>query len=333
MIGRFKTISFLVTLMLTLFLALSTTTSAAAVVVTVNNSTGPVADYISIQNAINNANEGDTILVYPGTYTENVDANMTNIKIRSFSGNTEDTIVVAQNSSDHVFNVSSDLIEISGFTISGSKWSDRYHYDIAGIALYGVSGASIGNNTLKDNFCGIYLNNSSWNFLISNSATENIYGIYLVNSSNSNILIYNDAIKNDFGIYSIGSNNNILTSNKVKSNYNGIYFVSCNDCSLAENEVKENDFRGIILSSSSNNNLTKNNVYLNIYGIYLGNFSKNNTLIGNSMWDNYYINFDTYSSSISPNTIYSDNLVNGKSIYYFSNASDIILDSYSNVGT
>ncbi len=47
--------------------------SAYAVTLTVNASGG--ADYTRIQDAINNSNNGDTILVYSGTYYENVDVN------------------------------------------------------------------------------------------------------------------------------------------------------------------------------------------------------------------------------------------------------------------
>lgn len=332
MIGRFKVVSFLVTFTLILFLVLSTTTDAAARVITVNNSTGPVADYTSIKEAVNSANEGDTILVYPGNYAENVYVNVANISIRSYSGNPEDTIVIAQNSSDHVFNVTSDSVDINGLTISGAKWPDIYYYDIAGIALYNVSRAYIHSNILLNNSCGLYLNNSSRNFLIRNNITKSSSGIYLVNSSNSNMLTDNNIIENTFSIRHQSSDNNTLISNKVKLSHNGIYFVSCNNNRLAENEVTENNFRGIILSSSSNNNLTNNNVYFNNLGVYLLNFSKSNTLISNSMWDNY-LNFEIDSSSISPNIIYSNNLVNGKPIYYFSNTSDIKLDQSSNAGT
>lgn len=332
MIGRFKLVLFLVSFTLILFLALSTTTNAAARVTTVNNSTGPVAEYTSIQEAVNSANEGDTILVYPGNYTENVYVNVANISIRSYSENPEDTVVIAQNPIDNVFNVSSDFIDINGFTIKGAKWPDIYYSDIAGIALYNVSGASIYYNIFSGNSCGIYLNNSSRNFLIKNNVTESACGIYLVNSSNSNILTNNTITENTFGIHHRSSNNNTLIYNKVKSSHNGIYFVSCNNNRLAENEVTESDFRGIILSSSSNNNLTKNMVYSNYCGIYLVNFSKNNTLISNSLWDNDF-NFDMDTSSVIPNTIYSNNLVNGKSIYYLSNTSDVILDHSANAGT
>ena len=50
--------------------------------ITVDDNSG--ADFISIQEAVNNSVPGDTIIVKPGTYTENVLVNVTgsNYKIR-----------------------------------------------------------------------------------------------------------------------------------------------------------------------------------------------------------------------------------------------------------
>lgn len=71
----------------------------------------PDADFTRIQDAVNAASSGDTIIVYPGTYTENVDVN--NLTIKSESG-AEATIVHAANSNDHVFEVTADYKWIYG---------------------------------------------------------------------------------------------------------------------------------------------------------------------------------------------------------------------------
>ena len=61
--------------------------SAAATVISVNNSTGQVANFTSIQAAVNAANPGDEIIVKPGIYEENIAINKTYIycfRIRKF---------------------------------------------------------------------------------------------------------------------------------------------------------------------------------------------------------------------------------------------------------
>ena len=67
------------------------------------------ADYPTIQAAVDAASPGDTIIVYPGTYTENVDVNKDHLTIQSEKG-AEKTIVQAANPDDHVFEVTADYV-------------------------------------------------------------------------------------------------------------------------------------------------------------------------------------------------------------------------------
>ncbi|MCD4696715.1 MAG: hypothetical protein K8S16_10795, partial [Bacteroidales bacterium] len=53
-------------------------------------------NYTSIQEGINNANNGDTVLVYPGTYYENINYNGKNITVASLLLTTQDTIYISQ---------------------------------------------------------------------------------------------------------------------------------------------------------------------------------------------------------------------------------------------
>ena len=66
--------------------------SAAATAISVNNSTGPVADFTSIRAAINAVHPGDEIIIKPGTYVENITVNK-NLTIVSESGNPSNTII------------------------------------------------------------------------------------------------------------------------------------------------------------------------------------------------------------------------------------------------
>ncbi|MEZ5336080.1 MAG: hypothetical protein R2741_13040 [Methanolobus sp.] len=85
--------------------------TASAETLTVNNSTGMAADYISIQAAVNASTDGDTIIVYPGSYEENINADKANITIISQSGNPANTTVMAVDPDDYVFHVDADNVK------------------------------------------------------------------------------------------------------------------------------------------------------------------------------------------------------------------------------
>jgi len=58
-------------------------------------------NYSTIQAAVDAASPGDTIIVYPGTYNENVDVNKDHLTIKSENG-ADSTIVEAANSIENV---------------------------------------------------------------------------------------------------------------------------------------------------------------------------------------------------------------------------------------
>ncbi|MFQ6061041.1 MAG: nitrous oxide reductase family maturation protein NosD, partial [Thermoplasmata archaeon] len=76
---------------------------------------GP-GNYTTIQDAIDAASPGDTVYVYSGTYFENVIIN----KTITLKGEDRDTTMVEGNGTADTFQVSTDFVNISGFTIGGS---------------------------------------------------------------------------------------------------------------------------------------------------------------------------------------------------------------------
>ena len=71
----------------------------------------PGAAYSKIQDAVNSAYDGDTILVYPGTYEENLLVNKP-IIIKSNSENPDNTII----KTDKGVKVTADYVTISGLS-------------------------------------------------------------------------------------------------------------------------------------------------------------------------------------------------------------------------
>jgi parallel beta-helix repeat protein len=260
------------------------TLPASAATLTVNDSGG--AMYASIQDAIDNASAGDTIIVYEGIYYENVDVNK-QLTVRSFSENPDDTIVqTAISCDDHIFDVSADYVNISGFTVKETNNCKT------GIYLNKVNHSNISNNKVMNNWNGIYLYASSNNIISGNNVNNNSdSGILIELSSNNNIVTDNNASKNDHGIFLIySSNNNIIMNNNVSNNYQrGIdLWFSCKDNTISSNVVYNNsNGYGIYISSGNNNTLSGNNIMNHNYGIYLRPSTSNSTLKDNNISNNY----------------------------------------------
>lgn len=268
------------------------------------------ANYTMIQEAINNADDGDTILVYSGVFSENVIVNRS-VSIKSNSGNPDDTIIQAANSEEHVFNVTKDNVTISGFKITGA--CDFVRSSVAGICLEGVNKNIISNNKLSQNVVGIDLQSSHNNVLKNNTAYDNERGISLTNS-NSNNLINNDAFNNRFGIYFWGSKNNILSDNNVSlSEEDGIWIEDgSGNNTLSNNTVSNSDGSGIFLTESSNNNIIESNsVTSNFIGIQIVD-SSNNVVKDNFLSNNSHTEISIMKYSIN-NTV-KDNFLSNKSV-------------------
>ena len=265
----------ILTLLVILFVFIILTAgTVAADIVTVDDSGG--ANYTSIQDAVNNANNGDTILVYNGLYTENLYVKK-ELTIRSNYGNPDDTIIQAANSSIHVFNVTADSVTISGFKITGAASK-------SGIFLEGVKDCIVTNNILLKNNYGISLKRSSNNKLENNMVNSNNWGVFLGQYSNDNTLSNNIINSNRYmGIYLQKSKRNDLIFNKIMGNKYGIYLYEFSNYNILSNNNISYNEEGIHVGSSQNNTISnnllsnnKNDIIANQYPI---NNISNNTVL------------------------------------------------------
>jgi parallel beta-helix repeat protein len=295
-------------------------------------------NFSTIQQAVNNATANEIIIVRDGTYNENVDVNVDHLTIKSENGS-DSTIVQAANTSDHVFEVTANNVNISGFTVQNATGSGK-----AGIYITGVEQCNISNNVASSSYLGIYLESSSNNTLTNNTAFNNSEkGIWLFRSS-SNMLTSNSASNNNRGIYLRFSDNNMLKDNTMSGNtYNfDVYgrilphYIQNIDTSNKvekksvyywadrQNQQVPNDagFAGVVNSTNitvrdltlTNNGqgvlfaYTKNSRIENVTtlnnrgGIWL-RFSGSNTLLNNTASNNDY---GIYLSSSSNNLIYNN---------------------------
>jgi parallel beta-helix repeat protein len=294
----------LVQIILIIFLIMLGTavTQGDASVIIVNNS--GEGNYTSIQEAINNAQNGDTILVSPGVYRENVNVNK-ELSIISGTdpsgGMINRTYVIGAIPVNDVFTIRSNNVTISGFYIAGGPSGIDMDREV-GISLEGVQNCLISNNTLILNDIGIGLNNSHFNLLDNNIIGFGTSGIYLT-QSNENELSNNVATINSHGIHIDNSTNNTLMGNTVESNEVGFLLSASRMNTLENNFVLRND-NGVGLDNmAGSNTLTNNSLYMNGIGMYFNGSS------GNTIYLNDFFNFfnaedegtNTWNSSTAGN--------------------------------
>ena len=307
-------------------------------------------DYAKIQWAVDNASDGDMIIVRDGTYTENVDVNVDNLTLKSENGS-DSTIVQASSPGDFVFEVTADRVNISGFTIKG-KWEEK------GVGIYiAADNCSIFNNNVSNNTCGIYLYYSSNNRITENNISNSIYGILLYSSPKNNLssnIMENNGIficggcVSDFNTHVIENNiingkpiyycknkegikipedagevilancsRMIVENTDVSNGSVGIELAYTTKSSISNNNVNSNKDCGIILFSSSTNKISGNNVSSNGHGIYLEGSCNDNIIINNNASNNFY---SIRLSCSNNNNISSNNVSNNRYGIYLWNS-------------
>jgi len=247
---------------------------------------GP-GNYTKIQDAIDNASDGDTVFVYNGTYNE---YNVTIDRSISLMGENRNTTVIDGTYNGHVIIIdNTTYVNISGFTIRNAKYSKYYG---SGIEIVKSSNIIISDNIIKDNNIGISLAYSDKNIIEDNTFYNNKESTIEGYFNNDNVITGN-TIDHPIGSYPIhginlgGSTGNNISDNTIKNCDSGVRFHR-SDNNIVLNNVISSGYRGIDILDGSNNKVIGNNVsYMEYGGIEIREDSRDNIIYHNNFEYNY----------------------------------------------
>ncbi|MCU0851031.1 MAG: right-handed parallel beta-helix repeat-containing protein [Candidatus Thermoplasmatota archaeon] len=264
-------------------------------------------NYSNIQDAIADAQDGDTIYVYDDSspYFEHLVIDKSIILRGEEMSPPQINGSLLDSALDTIL-VKADFVNIHGFEIT----MNLGHYYQAAVKVESRNVTIKECRIMENEWVGIYLLNASFCIIKECELYNNLIAIHLVNSQN-----------------------NVISETLCHENADGItLYQSSHDNQLLNIICSENRFDGILIQQSSGNHII-NCVCENGYsGISLpyapGTMMRNNTLLNN------YANFGVGSSFVSDFLcdIDTSNTINGKPLYYLINQQNLAFDETTEIG-
>ena len=244
---------------------------------------GP-GNYTTIQAAIDNATNGDTIYVFNGTYYEHISIS----KQLILTGEHHTTTIIDGNHTDDVLTITANQVTITGFTIQKSGEATMAD---AGIEIIS-NNVTITNNTIRANgWFGIFLNTSQFSTITNNTIHLNGQeGIFLDNCKNNDIK--NNHLHNNIhcGLVLRNSTNNNIYKNDMHHNYCSMsLWPQSNQNHISYNLFHDHPGCGIGIWDNANLNIIDHNQFYNNkkWGLVLthtgGNLILQNTISNNTL--------------------------------------------------
>jgi parallel beta-helix repeat protein len=280
-------------------------------------------NYTSIQDAIRDATDGDTIFVYddssPYFESVNIDKSINLIGEDRYS-----TIIDGQEKIPRVVKLNADFISFSGFSVIGSRnWAND-----AGIYIKS-SNNIVENNIITNNSAGegSIVIDGDYNQIINNIITNNdrdyAVGIFIGNNDNFNFISGNIISNHHRGMWIAADKNNVVANNHIFNNQNeGIMIRGVENCEIYNNIIEKNNEAAISIESDSSNVYVYNNeIRDNQKGLTIKK-SVSLTVTGNSFYDKG-IQLQGGKIDYWNSHRIIDNTINGRPIYYFASEDDL----------
>ena len=308
---------------------------------------GP-GNYTRIQDAIDNASDGDTVFVYNDSspYYENIHIE----KMINLVGEERGTTIIDGQNTIDCITVNANNVTITDFTIqdsgywffginiTDSSYAKIYNNTIInnrayGISLYRSNNDMIFNNSISYNYGGITTRVNSHNVIENNYIYRNEFAGLNIYSYSTNIISNNTIMFSKYGVYIFDvKTKNIIFGNLIYGNLYGIYLYCDNQVIL--NNTVNNSQTDIVIDGD--NNTFNNNTIINPsvdYGLTFSSiYNSDNKIVHNSF-------FGCGITIINSKNIINNNTVNDKPLVYLygehgkeiTEAGQVILDGCSNI--
>jgi parallel beta-helix repeat protein len=247
---------------------------------------GP-GNYSSIQEAIDDANDNDTVFVFHGVYHEHL---IVEKSISLVGESRTSTIVDRPGAGNNVVFIDSDGVTVTGFTLKNSttlglagifaKSNDNLLYDNI-IENNQEAGVKIDDrchgNIIRDNIiiggdmkteCGVLLRYfGSRNMVINNTISGCKDGVLC--NCNNNVISGNVFVDNSIGVGIAASSNITVENNRIKNNSHGIAIENSIRCLVKGNSITDS-FNGLWFGGGSHHTIMRNTMEHCDIGIYTG---------------------------------------------------------------
>ena len=194
----------------------------------------------TIQQALQLAQNGDTILVFPGVYKEGAFIIKKSLCLKGIR-----MPVLDGEKKYEIVNVQSSNVTIEGFKLVNSGMSDVY--EMAGVKIGNAGNVIVRNNKFENNFFGIYVQYSVKCSITGNVVQSDPRPSYQLGNA----------------IHCFKCDSLLIASNKVTGHRDGIYFEFVTHSLIRQNTSEKNNRYGLHFMSSH-------------YNSYIGNTFRNN---------------------------------------------------------